>query len=338
VVQGFNVEVHGDVGDEFTFGMSPGVQSSDTDEAADLLKHFYLPAEVQQADDAELDMRIHAARFPNWTAGRVHFASDVLLRAPDVTDYHVTIPLSGRSMNRWADGHQYTTGVGSAAVFSPGTPAAINWSAGCGQVCIKVSQREMQRNLEALLNRPVSEPVKFARRLDLTTPAARSWFELLRIIDREVGRPDGVLAHRLAIENMWQLLVQGFLLVHLHNFTEELTESESSAGPEVLRRAIELMHASPERAWSSTQLARETGVSCRALQKAFERAGHPPPMTYLRRLRLQRVRAELTSGSPTVTVTTAAGRWGFVHLGRFASQYRQLFGESPSETLRQGQR
>jgi transcriptional regulator GlxA family with amidase domain len=29
-----------------------------------------------------------------------------------------------------------------------------------------------------------------------------------------------------------------------------------------------------------------------------------------------------------------AGRWGFVHLGRFASQYRQLFGETPSETLR----
>ena len=58
-------------------------------------------------------------------------------------------------------------------------------------------------------------------------------------------------------------------------------------------------------------------------------------MLYLRRLRLQRVHAELAANSPeSVTVTMVAGRWGFVHLGRFASQYRQLFGETPSETLR----
>jgi hypothetical protein len=29
-----------------------------------------------------------------------------------------------------------------------------------------------------------------------------------------------------------------------------------------------------------------------------------------------------------------ASRWGFMHFGRFAQQYRQLFGEAPSQTLR----
>jgi AraC-like DNA-binding protein len=58
-------------------------------------------------------------------------------------------------------------------------------------------------------------------------------------------------------------------------------------------------------------------------------------MMYLRRLRLHHVHAELAAHSPdSVTVTMVAGRWGFVHLGRFAGQYRQLFGETPSETLR----
>jgi AraC-like DNA-binding protein len=61
-------------------------------------------------------------------------------------------------------------------------------------------------------------------------------------------------------------------------------------------------------------------------------------MMYLRRLRLHHVRAELAAHSPdSVTVTMVAGRWGFVHLGRFASQYRQLFGETPS-TFAQCQR
>jgi AraC-like DNA-binding protein len=47
------------------------------------------------------------------------------------------------------------------------------------------------------------------------------------------------------------------------------------------------------------------------------------------------VREELkASGPDSVTVTQVAGRWGFVHLGRFASAYRRKFGESPSATLR----
>jgi hypothetical protein len=28
-------------------------------------------------------------------------------------------------------------------------------------------------------------------------------------------------------------------------------------------------------------------------------------------------------------------RWGFLHFGRFAEEYRQLFGERPRDTLRQ---
>lgn len=33
-------------------------------------------------------------------------------------------------------------------------------------------------------------------------------------------------------------------------------------------------------------------------------------------------------------VQEVAARWGFWHLSRFASDYRTLFGESPSQTLR----
>lgn len=56
-------------------------------------------------------------------------------------------------------------------------------------------------------------------------------------------------------------------------------------------------------------------------------------MHYLRDLRLQRVRDELLSGSGS-PVASVALRWGFEHMGRFATQYRQAFGETPSQTLR----
>ena len=52
-------------------------------------------------------------------------------------------------------------------------------------------------------------------------------------------------------------------------------------------------------------------------------------------MRLSRVHDELRNADPTrVTVAAAAHRWGFAHLGRFASAYREKYGVAPSETLR----
>jgi len=57
-------------------------------------------------------------------------------------------------------------------------------------------------------------------------------------------------------------------------------------------------------------------------------------MRYLRHVRLERAHQELVQAQPgETTVTRTAGRWGFTHLGRFASEYRRAFGELPSTFL-----
>jgi AraC-like DNA-binding protein len=203
------------------------------------------------------------------------------------------------------------------------------------EICIKVTEEQMQRQLETMLNRPVRKRITFARNMSLSARASRDWFGLVRLLAREAGQADGILAHRLAIDNLQHLLVQGLLLIQPHNYAEALAEDEACASTAVARRAIDLMHAHPETPWGTVHLARATGVSARALQKAFQRSGQPPPMTYLRRLRLHKARAELAAHCPDErTVTAVATDWGFLHLSRFAEQYRQLFGESPSETLK----
>jgi AraC family ethanolamine operon transcriptional activator len=53
-------------------------------------------------------------------------------------------------------------------------------------------------------------------------------------------------------------------------------------------------------------------------------------------MRLNRVRRILARAPEGVSVTDAATRFGFFHLGRFSGQYRRLFGELPFETLRRG--
>ena len=80
-------------------------------------------------------------------------------------------------------------------------------------------------------------------------------------------------------------------------------------------------------------LARNAGVSVRTLYRASARHLGGPPMTRLRRARLQQVRRRLLAPGPGETVTSAATEWGFFHLGRFSVLYRRHFGEPPSETL-----
>ncbi|ORW41743.1 hypothetical protein AWB90_20915 [Mycobacterium paraense] len=325
----------GDKLTELPFNRAPEVRTTDVEEAADALGRVYVTAELIPNTNKSVNMQMNALQLPLLTAGYLGFGADITIRADDVAAYYIDAPLSGRAVSRWRDGELVKTTTGSVAVFTPGTPCVLDWSGDCGQICLKVSEPQMHRQLEAMLNHPVRKRITFARQFDLSTAAAHDWFYLVRLLAREVGQPGGLLNHRLAVDNLQHLLIQGLLQIQPHNYTEALTESGRAANAAVAKRAIDLMHAHPEKPWSTAQLARATGVSARALQRAFERSDQPPPMIYLRRLRLSRVHAELTASSPdSVTVTMIAGRWGFVHLGRFASEYHQLFGETPSETLR----
>src|ERR1700727_2919571 len=320
---------------EVAFGLASEVRTTDVDEAANAVGRVYVAAELTPIGTKSVNMQMNALQLPLLTAGYVGFGVDVAIRTDDVTAYYIDAPLSGRAVSRWRDGALLKTTTGSVAVFTPGTPCVLDWSDDCGQICLMVSEPQMRWQLEAMLNRPVRKRITFDRRLILSTTAANDWYYLVRLLAREARQSGGLLNHRLALGHLQLLLIQGLLQIQPHNYTEALTESEGPVSAAVAKRAIDLMHAHPEAPWSTAGLARATGASARALQRAFERSGQPSPMIYLRRLRLHRVHAELAANSPdSLTVTTVAGRWGFVHLGRFAGQYRQLFGETPSETLR----
>jgi AraC family ethanolamine operon transcriptional activator len=79
-------------------------------------------------------------------------------------------------------------------------------------------------------------------------------------------------------------------------------------------------------------VAAAVGVSERALHAGFHERFGVSPAAYLKALRLSGARRELCLASSTRTVTEIALRWGFTHLGRFATDYRAHFGELPSET------
>jgi AraC family ethanolamine operon transcriptional activator len=82
---------------------------------------------------------------------------------------------------------------------------------------------------------------------------------------------------------------------------------------------------------SVAELCAALGVSRRTLQSAFQACWGMGPLAWLTTLRLDAVRRELKRAG---SVTEAATHYGFWHFGHFADDYRALFGELPSQTLR----
>jgi AraC-like DNA-binding protein len=89
-----------------------------------------------------------------------------------------------------------------------------------------------------------------------------------------------------------------------------------------------------ERLGGLQELCEETGLALRTVEAIVRARTDMPAHTYLARRRLAFVRKALLNPDDSTTVTRAAMNYGFLHLGRFSGFYRQVYGESPSATLR----
>jgi AraC family ethanolamine operon transcriptional activator len=105
--------------------------------------------------------------------------------------------------------------------------------------------------------------------------------------------------------------------------------------PRLVKRAEDWLVADPSRRPNVEELSRVLAVSPRQLFRAFSAEVGTSPVHYLKQCRMTQARLDLERAEPeATTVTRVANSWGFWELGRFAVEYRQLFGEYPSQTLR----
>ncbi|WP_068112191.1 helix-turn-helix domain-containing protein [Tropicimonas marinistellae] len=97
---------------------------------------------------------------------------------------------------------------------------------------------------------------------------------------------------------------------------------------------LELIDAAPGQQIPVAALCVSSGVSRRTLETAFLDRFGVGPAAFMKRARLGRVRRELLVAGPSdVQVGEVMARYGFTHVGQFATDYRRAFGERPSETL-----
>lgn len=101
------------------------------------------------------------------------------------------------------------------------------------------------------------------------------------------------------------------------------------------QRVIDYLQVHAQQLPDMQTLCKIANLSERSLEYGFKEYLGITPTHYIRIIRLNGVRFELLNGfNEHANVSDVAISWGFLELGRFAGEYKHLFDELPSKTLR----
>jgi AraC family ethanolamine operon transcriptional activator len=101
----------------------------------------------------------------------------------------------------------------------------------------------------------------------------------------------------------------------------------------LVRRFDEFVAVNAGKTLYSADVARQLGVSVRTLHNAVVAIRGMSMHRYMRLRRLWNVRQRLVRTEAPQSIKAVALQHGFWHMGEFTSLYRELFGETPQQTL-----
>jgi AraC-binding-like domain len=223
-------------------------RTSDVDEAQAAMASTFLPLRLrltERSGSCGVGLRLNATRVGDATVAYARFDRAVQVITAEAEHYHLDLPISGSATFRSGRRELVEGTPRRAAVFMPDEPAAIDWDGGCGQLCLMFPRHVLHRELEAMLDRPVSAPLSFAAAMDVSVGAGREWADALRLVERQARYVHGLLHHPLAVGNLERLLVEGLLLAQPHNYSDALAQPRLPAAPPAVRQAIELIRTIP---------------------------------------------------------------------------------------------
>jgi AraC-like DNA-binding protein len=142
-----------------------------------------------------------------------------------------------------------------------------------------------------------------------------------------------IIAHPEAARGLEQALIEALVgcLGEAPVREDRLAQRHHSL---IMRRFRKAVEESPEQPLYIPEICKKIGVSDRTLRMCCQEQLGMGPKRYLLLRRLHLAQRALREAIPdATTVTEIATRYGFWELGRFAVEYRTLFGESPSVTL-----
>ncbi|MGP3945894.1 AraC family transcriptional regulator [Streptomyces sp. 6N106] len=279
----------------------------------------------------EGDHELRGVAAPGFAVG--YFASSLSVQvgaAPGRDSYFVNLGLAGEIAARRGD-RQAVLSQARAGVYNPGDAQELCQNRhGTRFLGLRIDAGLVRRELAALTGRPDAPAVRFDLPLDLSQPRGRAVKLLIESLIEQLDSGDPLFQRQELQQSQLRCIVTALLLAQPHTHTVTLHAAPATPHPKALRSALAFVEDNLPEPLSLGWIAEAAGCSARTLSGMFREELDTSPMSYVRGLRLDRIRHDILTTDDSIG--DIAYRWGVTHLGRFASEYRSRFGELPSAT------
>ena len=218
---------------------------------------------------------------------------------------------------------------GDLAILAPGTDRYVRYFGPTSYCLVFIDPDELYRFLEtssaARGSRVWRDPVSL---LPSKPDNAKRMIESFQAITNLLAL-HGATMSRGACQ-FWKRTLLELLTQPIGDRTDDHRPIRSSLG--LVRDVHNYVDAAGDRPVHVSELCERFKVSRRTLFRTFHDRLGISPIAFLRHKRLCDAHVSLASGRGH-TVTSVALDHGFINFGRFASYYRSLFDERPSQTL-----
>ena len=244
------------------------------------------------------------------------------------------VPLSGQLQLNYR-GRDLLFDYNSTYLIASDEPICYRYQEHTNHITVAIDKQILNAYAQKLVNGHLKRELRLHPQLLWRSLEAASFRGYLEFITRDLVRGGNLFNSPLVATEVQNTIFSMLLSASDNNYLPLERQLEEAGLPAYVRQATDYIEANLERPVSLADITAAAEVHVTTLLKGFKQHYEISPMAYLKKKRLEAARRTLLAADPSIiSVTQVATQWGFLHLSRFARDYRQVFGELPSETLK----
>lgn len=310
--------------------------SNKADFAQDLMSTICGEHRLDTSYRHTLDFHYDGMRLPNkrMTIGTISYGANVAINISHLKAYSISLPVHGKQ-TLTMKGEKYCSDEKTGLIISNAHLQDLTIDKDCKKLQVVIPERSLHIVLADLLKQPVAESLIFNPKMHFDSEQlTTAWWSNIQNFLNSKSQYMGFYGLSLFSEDYENFIIKTLLLSQENNYSERLRQLSNLQQPAYIQNIHKfiIMHARED--IGADTLQKLAGVSKSKLYDEFQTYYGTSPLAYLRKYRLQQIyKALSTTGTDKkISISQLAFDWGFNHLSRFSQDYREEFGEKPSET------
>ncbi|ADZ90826.1 helix-turn-helix domain-containing protein [Marinomonas mediterranea] len=288
--------------------------------------HTLLPESVRDSD--EFCSQLKHRDFAELGLSSIHYGNEVKIHCADLNDiYHFQVVTRGQCCWQFEE-ESLLLKPGQALMMNPHEKMDISYSADCEKIIVKVPQTFI-RDLCLEQNRVISSSGILFERKVIELDKSLGFLSLMGAILHEANDAELDL---LQMQLPYRDLLIRKLFQQFDNNTPALLDSDPN--DRNFTALLQHIEENIKEDIGVEELANVGHISVRKVYNLFAKHYHITPKVFIKQSKLKHLRQEIITNNNIRNITEIALDYGFSHLGRFSSDYRKMFSELPSETLK----